>query len=405
MMAQFPALEAYVSRMTGQRHNPDKLRAPPKAPPSRLAVLLSSFIGSFVGIAIVSSLTYNAQWFIDRNVPVMAGSFGASAVLIYGAIEAPLSQPRNVIGGHIMSSLIGVSLYKLFNLLSPETFAKLHWLLCSLAVSISLFCMQLTHTVHPPASATALIAVSGGQTLYDLGYWYVLCPIGLGVALMMIVALIVNNVARKYPTHWWNPKKQKIAVIDQDMATSIADYVPDNDDNDDDEQATRDGNSSIKQQDANTAVPAIAITGSSSASSTVNELANTSSPTISPSHHPRSPSHSHSSYLHEPQYAVYYGGEHHRILRDGERLHQDQTDSDTTTHDLEHGPKNQRHQSSILIRMRSFPNSPHLSSGTHSHGSHHTEESYRSTIERLQQRIQELENQLAAASPVPDASK
>lgn len=91
-----PPLEVYVGRMKGQRYDPTKLSSPPPPPPTRFAVLLSSFVGSFVGIAIVSSLNYNAQWFVDRNVPVLSGAFGASAVLIYGAIEAPLSQPRNV---------------------------------------------------------------------------------------------------------------------------------------------------------------------------------------------------------------------------------------------------------------------------------------------------------------------
>ena len=90
-----PAIQTYFSKMKGQRYDPKKLKAPPK-PPTRIQVLVSSFVGSFVGIAIVASLTYNAQWFLDRNIPVISGAFGASAVLIYGAIEAPLSQPRNV---------------------------------------------------------------------------------------------------------------------------------------------------------------------------------------------------------------------------------------------------------------------------------------------------------------------
>ncbi|KAG0076734.1 hypothetical protein BGZ92_002268, partial [Podila epicladia] len=242
MASVAPPLEVYLGRMKGQRYDPTKLSSPPPPPPSRFAVLLSSFIGAFVGIAIVSLLNYNVQWFVERDVPVLSGAFGASAVLIYGAIEAPLSQPRNVIGGHIMSSLIGVSLYKLFNLLSAEMFNRLHWLVCALAVSISLCFMQLTHTVHPPASATALIAVSGGQTIYDLGYWYTLCPVALGVALMMVVAMVVNNVARKYPTHWWNPKTRKIIVVDQDMSAPIADFVSNTDNECDDEKCQEQDN-------------------------------------------------------------------------------------------------------------------------------------------------------------------
>lgn len=89
------ALRAYVNRMKGERFDPSLLEGPPK-PPSRPVVLLFSFIASFLGIAIVASLNYNAQYFVERNMAVLSGSFGASAVLLYGAIEAPLSQPRNV---------------------------------------------------------------------------------------------------------------------------------------------------------------------------------------------------------------------------------------------------------------------------------------------------------------------
>ena len=45
---------------------------------------------------------------------------------------------------------------------------------CPLAVCLSIFAMQLTDTVHPPGGAPAFIAVIGGSTIHDLGYWYVL---------------------------------------------------------------------------------------------------------------------------------------------------------------------------------------------------------------------------------------
>lgn len=74
---------------------------------------------------------------------------------------------------------------------------------CPLAVCLSIFVMQLTDTVHPPGGATALIAVIGGSTIHDLGYWYVLCPVALGARIMVGVAWIVNNLSgeksRKYP--------------------------------------------------------------------------------------------------------------------------------------------------------------------------------------------------------------
>ncbi|KAG0246329.1 HPP family-domain-containing protein [Mortierella sp. GBAus27b] len=353
-------LKAYVNRMTGQRFDPSLPKNPSK-PPSRLVVLVSSFVASFIGISIVASLNYNAQWFIERNTPVIAGSFGASAVLIYGAIEAPLSQPRNAIGGHIMAAVIGVSLYKLFNLLSTEMFDKLHWLLCALAVSCSLTIMQLTHTVHPPASATALIAVTGGPGIYDLGYWYVLCPIALGIMLMMVVAMLVNNVARRYPTHWWNPKTKKIAVVDQDMSTTIADFVPPSDER---------AENLTKRVDTN----ATRVVNESSRSSVTASPSSNDLSSQTRSHHSH-PHHHH----HQPQFAIYYGGEHHEDLRDHEKMREEHDQAD-----LEHG---HAHGSPIIIEKRGSHSSTPAGS---------SDEEYRATIAQLQRRIHELEEQLAS---------
>ncbi|KAK3836752.1 MAG: HPP family-domain-containing protein [Linnemannia gamsii] len=421
-----PTIQTYFSKMKGQRYDPKKLKSPPK-PPTRIQVLVSSFVGSFVGIAIVASLSYNAQWFVDRNTPVLAGSFGASAVLIYGAIEAPLSQPRNVIGGHIMSSFIGVSLYKLFNLMSQEAFDRLHWLLCSLSVSISLFVMQLTHTVHPPASATALIAVTGGQAIYDLGYWYMLCPIALGVALMMIVAMLVNNVVRTYPSHWWAPKSRMITVVDQDMSTTLADFVSPEDDDEEDEDAVEN-----KQGDLTT-VATTTSTGNNNKSSLTHQptISSSSSLTFSPnlkdsattavadqpitsvasSPRPVTSTHSHANSHSHPhgQYAVYYGGDRREELKDGEKLLERHAHNSSPIKDIEHG-SSQTHGSkrhSILIGLRGSPHPSHAtttsSGATPSHVATATEEEYRATIEQLHQRIQELESRLAASVTTPVA--
>ena len=65
--------------------------------------------------------------------------------------------------------------------------------------------MHLTRTLHPPAGATALIAVIGGSKITKLGFLYALMPVGLGVIIMLIVALIVNNLSpqRRYPEFWF----------------------------------------------------------------------------------------------------------------------------------------------------------------------------------------------------------
>ena len=127
---------------------------------------------------------------------MIIGSFGASAVLIYGAIGSPLAQPRNLIGGHLISALIGVFF--------AQILTGQPWLASALAVATAIAAMQATKTVHPPGGATALIAVIGSQKVHDLGFLYVIIPVGLGACLMLIIALLVNNIPknRRYPVFW-----------------------------------------------------------------------------------------------------------------------------------------------------------------------------------------------------------
>ena len=65
--------------------------------------------------------------------------------------------------------------------------------------------MHATKTLHPPGGATALIAVIGGPKIHHLGYLYALFPVAAGAVIMLIVALVVNNIppSRRYPEFWF----------------------------------------------------------------------------------------------------------------------------------------------------------------------------------------------------------
>ncbi len=157
---------------------------------------LCSWLGGFLGIALVGWLSTTNNLSAQDHL-LMIGSFGATAVLLYGAPSAPFSQPRNTVGGHIISAVVGVSVYLL--LPSPIWFAS------ALAVSTAILLMYLSNTTHPPGGATALIAVIGSEKIHALGYWYVFDPVLVGVLLMLLVALVMNNLSplRKYPSYWW----------------------------------------------------------------------------------------------------------------------------------------------------------------------------------------------------------
>jgi len=172
-----------------------KMRGNGQSPPRvSLVEICWSWIGSFIGITAVALIHYKL---LDQNgLLLLIGSFGASAVLIYGAIRSPLAQPRNLLGGHILSAFIGVTTF--------QWLGEYPWLAAAVAVSTSIALMHLTRTLHPPGGATALIAVIGGESVHKLGYLYVLMPTALGACVMLAVALIINNIPknRRYPEFW-----------------------------------------------------------------------------------------------------------------------------------------------------------------------------------------------------------
>jgi CBS domain-containing membrane protein len=152
-----------------------------------------SFLGSFVGIGILAYI--QSIHFKGNDAVYLIGSFGASSVLVYGIIQSPFSQPRNLVGGHVISAIIGVTVHKLV----PDII----WIAAPLAVSFSIIFMQMTKTLHPPGGATALIAVIGSDKIKSLGYMYVLSPVLMGVLILLFIALIFNNMtsSRTYPSH------------------------------------------------------------------------------------------------------------------------------------------------------------------------------------------------------------
>lgn len=152
-----------------------------------------------MGIGVIAFIQSSNIGHMD-NV-FLIGSFGASSVLVYGAIQSPLAQPRNLIGGHVISALVGVII--------AITLPDIIWITAPLAVSSSIILMQMTKTLHPPGGATALIAVIGSEKLKALGFLYVLSPVLTGCLILFIVALIFNNLTknRSYPS---NSKTHKL---------------------------------------------------------------------------------------------------------------------------------------------------------------------------------------------------
>ena len=160
-------------------------RAPQPAIPSREVWL--SLWGAFLGVGFTALLAF--LW----KCPMLLGPFGASAVLIYGAYKAPLAQPRNVLMGHFLAACIGVTV--------NDFFGATFWSI-ALGVSLALVLMVVTYSIHPPAGATAYVAVQTGGL--GVGYMYILNPVILGAFILLLIGVIFNKLGKRdYPTHWW----------------------------------------------------------------------------------------------------------------------------------------------------------------------------------------------------------
>ncbi|KAF0747136.1 hypothetical protein AaE_007848 [Aphanomyces astaci] len=198
---------------------------------AKAKVILWSFIASFSGIAILAAIQFTLHAEYSSGVQVhtsmyctvvitmrsqvvmcvcvlldqvqaITGSFGAMAILVFGVVQAPLSQPRNCIVGNTLSAFVGVVVADVFQHVAPGDEWK--WLSCALAISISLVAMQLTDTVNPPGGASALLAVTSGREIQDLGYLYVVIPVFTGSCVLVLVSVLLNNIQRQYPRYWFS---------------------------------------------------------------------------------------------------------------------------------------------------------------------------------------------------------
>src|ERR1035437_4288832 len=153
-----------------------KMKGGAKSPPGvGLTEIFWSCLGSFLGIAAVAFLS--SRFLEPRDLTLIIGSFGASAVLLYAAIKSPLAQPRNLVGGHVLSAITGVTMYQLMGATCMAS---------AVAVSVAIALMLVTGTLHPPGGATALIAVIGSEKIHSLGYLYVFVPTLAGVLIMLL---------------------------------------------------------------------------------------------------------------------------------------------------------------------------------------------------------------------------
>ncbi len=142
--------------------------------------------GGGLGIAMMVGLAQLA------GLPLVAVPFTTSIVLVMAAPESVQAQPRNIIGGHMLSALCGLIVLTLFG--SSPWFA-------AVAVGFSIVAMQLTGTLHPPAGINALLTVTLG-----LPWTFIVMPVAAGAVLLVVFAFFYHRLTwpHPWPRTWWS---------------------------------------------------------------------------------------------------------------------------------------------------------------------------------------------------------
>jgi CBS-domain-containing membrane protein len=133
---------------------------------------------------------------IREAFPLFAIPFATSIVTVLGSPRAEPAQPRALVGGHLLSTLVGLLVVKLCG---PAPWAA------AVAVGLAMVVMHLTGTFHPPAGIDPLVVV-----VNNMSWSFLIVPVGIGALLLATFAFAWHNfVARgsnrgyTWPVHWW----------------------------------------------------------------------------------------------------------------------------------------------------------------------------------------------------------
>lgn len=148
---------------------------------------LISLVACFSAIFFVAWIT--REFILGIAYPIIVASMGASAVMLFIIPNSPLAQPWPLVGGQIVSAIVGVWSSQVF---TDKPLAS------ACAVTVSTLTMLLFRCLHPPGAATALTPIAAGNSVTLLGYGFVLIPVGLNVIVLLVMAIIINRWILRY---------------------------------------------------------------------------------------------------------------------------------------------------------------------------------------------------------------
>jgi CBS-domain-containing membrane protein len=147
--------------------------------------------GAVAGLG--AAIAIGAMEWLSRSshTPLVMIPFATSIVLVIGSPDAEPAQPRALIGGHIVATLVGLAMLWMTG---PQPWAA------AAAVGLAVLAMYLTGTFHPPAGINPLLVVSN-----SLPWSFLLAPVLIGVLLLTGFAFVWHRYGRRepWPQRWW----------------------------------------------------------------------------------------------------------------------------------------------------------------------------------------------------------
>lgn len=128
---------------------------------------------------------------LNSDLPAIIAPLGASAVMVFVVPSSPLAQPWRVVGGNVVSTLVGVAAFKAI----PEP-----TLAAGAAVCGAILVMSLLRCLHPPGGAAALTSVIGSASIHDAGYAFAFAPVAINSITLVTLAMVIHRwTGHSYP--------------------------------------------------------------------------------------------------------------------------------------------------------------------------------------------------------------
>jgi len=153
-------------------------------------------VGAGVTIGILAYITFQSILSGTNYGLWLAASFGSSVVVVFGYPENEFAQPKNVLLGHLLCTLVGIIFVTLFKITQDRT---IFFLTIGLAVGLSVMLMMALKITHPPAGGNPIIVMIGG-----VSFQFLIFPVMVGAITIIIGGIIYNRLIlkRKYPQTW-----------------------------------------------------------------------------------------------------------------------------------------------------------------------------------------------------------